>query len=92
MENYGDVLDDAIKDIMEIYKCEDPLEALIMYCKDFEWDEWFKFNQSGGTKEEFDKYMEAKYRKIEFERMKDPEKSMAFNKVNVLIKEYFSDY
>lgn len=92
VETYEDALDAALKSIMKLYKCDNPLEALVMYCKDYEWNEWFKFYEAGGTKEEFDNYMKKEYRAIESEKMKDPEKAMISNKVNILIKEYFKDY
>jgi hypothetical protein len=92
VEDYENILDRALDNIMELYECDNPLEALTMYCEDYEWDKWVKFNKSGGTSKEFKAHMETEYRKVESERMKDPEKAMAFNKVNILIKEYFKDY
>jgi len=91
-DNIRNDLNNALKDIMTLYGSNEPLEALAMYCKDYEWDEWFKFYEAGGTREEFDNYMEDEYRKIEFKKMEDPAIAMAFNKVDILIKDYFKNY
>lgn len=91
MNDFNDMMEEKLNELMKIYGCNNQLEALVMYCKDYEWDEWFKFYEAGGTIEEFNNHMETEYRKTETSRMKDPKKSMAFNKVNILLKEYFKD-
>lgn len=88
MANYADILELALQRIMVLYKCNDPLDALIRYCLDYEKDGWLKMKAKGGTREEYEQHMAEEYRRFEMGRLTNPEMAAANNKLIILLEKY----
>jgi hypothetical protein len=91
MCNFENELDEALKEIMDFYKCDNPLEALIKYSKDYEEELRDIIYDDGGTEEDVQQTLEEEFAEFELERMSDPEVAACYNKLSVLMKEYPKD-
>ena len=91
MYNFEDLLEQALQGIMNFYGCDNPLEALIEYCRDYEAGIRQEILENGGTEEDVQIALEEEYDEIELGRMADPEIAMVYNKYEVLIKNFPPD-
>ena len=91
MYNFEDELDEALKEIMDFYEVDNPIDALVMYAKDYEENLRQEILESGGTDEDVQEVLEEEYSEIEIGRMIDPEIAATYNKLAVIIKKYPKD-
>ena len=89
--NFDEAIDKALQSIMELYNCDNPLEALVQYSKDYEEYEWLKMKSRGGTREEFEEYLKEEYKKCENTNMIDMNMAIVNNRVAIMIERYPKD-
>ena len=91
MYNFEDELNKALEEIMDFYGCDNPIDALIRYSKDYEEEIRRQIYEDGGTEEDVQQTLEEEFSEFELGRMSDPEIAASYNKLSVLIKKYPKD-
>jgi len=91
MYNFDDELDKALTEIMNLYGCDDPVEALIRYSKDYEEYVREEIISNGGTEEDVTATLEEEFNEIERGRMIDPEIAATWNRLAVMLEKYPKD-
>jgi len=91
MYSFDDQLEAALEEIMEFYGCDNPIDALIKYSKDFEEELRQEIFLNGGTEEDVQEALKEQCDEIEIGRMTDPEIASTYNKLSILIDKYPKD-
>jgi len=91
MYRFEDEIEAALEEIMVLYGCDNPIDALIRYAKDYEEELRQEILLHGGTEEDVQEALEEEYSEIEIGRMTDPEIASTFNKLSILIDKYPKD-
>lgn len=87
-KEYDEKITQVLNQLMETYNCNNPLEALIIYAKDYEDSLIDEIELQGMDKKEALKKVQWQYDLFDMECATDKEKSMVHNRVLKMIEDH----
>jgi len=88
MEDYTDIINKTLKELMTKYDCDHPLDALIKYAIEYEKEMTEEIKLEGKDVEKELKKLEHESNMFSLECAADPEKSLVYGKVIDMIENY----
>jgi len=85
---YDEIITQTLNKLMELYECDSPLEALVIYAKEYEDTLIEEIELQGMNKEEALKKLQWENDLFAIECAADEEKSMVQNKVLKMIEDH----